>query len=63
MNRPDGFGRLFVIFGALFSLAMLAMGAIVFVVVERTVETRIDRALQHHDIKYLTHGARRATTA
>lgn len=63
VNRPDGFGRLFVIFGALFSLAMLAMGAIVFVVVERTVETRIDRALQHHDIKYLTHGARRATTA
>ncbi|EGD57185.1 integral membrane sensor signal transduction histidine kinase [Novosphingobium nitrogenifigens DSM 19370] len=48
-----GIGRIFIMFGAVFAVAMLAMGAVVFVVAERTVERRIDSALEYHVGKIL----------
>jgi len=50
---PLGLGRLAVQFGALFALAMLAMGLVVFLVAQQRIARRIDDALEYHSSKYL----------
>jgi signal transduction histidine kinase len=46
-------GRLAIQFGALFAVAMLAMGLVVFLVAQQRIARRIDDALQYHSAKYL----------
>lgn len=50
---PLGMGRLAIQFGALFALAMLAMGLVVFMVAQQRIARRIDAALEYHSSKYL----------
>jgi two-component system OmpR family response regulator len=50
---PLGMGRLAIQFGALFALAMLAMGLVVFAVAQQRIARRIDDALEYHSSKYL----------
>jgi len=52
-DRWPGAGRMFFMIGGVFTLAMLAMGTLVFVVAERTVALHIDRDLIHHQDKFL----------
>ena len=49
--------------GGVFALAMLLMGALVFVVAERTVALRIDSDLIHHKAKFLRVPSGRAATS
>ncbi len=61
--RWPGAGRIFFVFGGVFALAMVLMGSIVFVVVERTVALHIDDDLRHHEAKFLRLSSGRAATS
>jgi signal transduction histidine kinase len=61
--RWPGAGRIFFLFGGVFALAMVLMGSLVFVVVERTVAMRIDADLLHHEAKFLHVPSGRAATS
>jgi signal transduction histidine kinase len=56
-TRWPGAGRVFFLFGGLFTMAMLLMGALVFVVATRAVAQRIDDDLIHHEAKFLRDAA------
>lgn len=61
--RWPGAGRIFFLFGGVFALAMVLMGSIVFVVVERTVSLHIDDDLRHHEGKFVRLASGRAATS
>ncbi len=62
-SRWPGAGRIFFLIGGVFALAMMAMGALVFVVAERTVTLHIDADLIHHEAKFLRVTAGGAVTS
>jgi signal transduction histidine kinase len=62
-TRWPGAGRIFFMIGGVFALAMMAMGALVFVVAERAVALHIDADLMHHEAKFLRVTPGRAITS